>query len=571
MGSSSAIRCDTGKSRKLKSDDKRIISAKIKKKGCSERSRISRDIGLPRSEESMSRDLINENQKLISRHKADKLNPADRACRFGKQHDEKSKLLSKVSKPSFERLTLASKDVSSTLLPSSSESNNRMKYNAINHKASLHSEHQHTNSELSSSDSVPLITAIGHKSIRNPPTDINHTNEIWYADELQNKCNITGKASESRGKNFDVTPADEEDTLLNELNSHLNELEGNNIANKEDEKNDYLSPARLHTFGLAHGSEVLRGIEKARQEMIREMEAQERAAQEQSESSVREPVEEEDPEKWKRWQEAKRLLQKVREQEQKLMGADVEHVSEGSEETLSDALNVPAMQGAAGKYESPDTDPRLSSMYNMTFENLAAGLLEMVRRISGVNSSAEAKSDRHDESSQSSAGRPSSTNGDSSVIVERNKEEGVRRWVDANEASAYYGTPAWKRIGRSKRKSRTATKSDNLQNEAVVSVQDLFLSSLSDDISNKSLFPGFHEVNNQKFTESQQADLGSSPFQEASLSGGWATPTAKRFSLVKDQDTEAVNSEGLEIVSGVSDCCEPKTDSLQTPVQVSKQ
>ena len=267
------------------------------------------------------------------------------------------------------------------------------------------------------------------------------------------------------------------DSVVDKLNAHLKKMERNDMSNLTSANQEIIfAPKSLHSYGLSYGVESLKGIEKARQEMIWEIEAQERLAQDKSDSSIQEPVKDENPKAWKRWQDAKKLLAKVKERERQLMGADRNDVILG----LDQDSNVTVQNSLEAEINSVYSKGNFSGIFNMTFENLAAGLLELVRRRSGLNSSSELQQDEPDEGddSESSFGDHSALSKlsfSSDVVVERNREEGVTRWVDARDRVSKCPTPSWKRVGRHKRMSR-GEQDLNMQHslDVINSVQNLF-------------------------------------------------------------------------------------------------
>jgi hypothetical protein len=361
---------------------------------------------------------------------------------------------------------------------------------------------------------------------------------------------------------------EKDDVILDRLNSQLRTLEQDEIGNLTETYNDpYLSPARLHTFGLSYGAEVLKGIEKARQEMIQEMEAQERKMQDNSDSTAQEPTKEEDPAAWKRWQDAKKLLRKVREREQKIMGVDRD--DEDHSPTLDQELNETAQTTFETEIDS-DAELRnhqnFTGVFNMTFENLAAGLLELVRRRSGLNSSADLlrEEDQIDDSSETSSTDNLDANDDSDVVVERNEEEGVTRWIDARDRITNLATPSWKRIGRGKRISRAEKDhSGQLNNDVIDCLQNLFP---SQDI--------LHAAENEAEGTSSCLPEGGSAVHDAqalAASESIAVPTCHLADMTKDQiiDSPALGNTSISSESQADELYHSeKKDIVHTPTQV---
>ena len=221
------------------------------------------------------------------------------------------------------------------------------------------------------------------------------------------------------------------------------------------------------------------------------MEAMERNTQEKSDSSVHEPQRAEDPEGWARWQEAKRLLKNIRKQERQLIGSgsSVQLPGQNLSADLAGIGTDDNMLGSAldAEIHISSQDENLTGIYNMTFKNLAAGLLELVRRRTGLNSSSDGQlhKDNTDDDRSQSKTEPSELSmlsHDSGMVVERNEEEGVTRWVDAVDASQ--ATPSWKRIGRIKRNSRSAQCAESARYNIAESVNNLFAEASDDHVSN---------------------------------------------------------------------------------------
>ncbi len=351
-----------------------------------------------------------------------------------------------------------------------------------------------SNSLQSSEGSSDSVAAIGSPiqgsglSKNRAPVNSNRDELPWNAEDSEDVRDLEWEQKSDAHQNLaemNTACGKKEDRLLDELNFHVRNMDKSEPVMDEsrESKEFLLSPARLCTFGLSEGSEVLRGVEKARQEMICEMEALERDAPEQSDSSVHEPKKGEDPEGWARWQEAKRLLKKIKRQERQLIGS-------GSSAQFTD-MNYSADMAGIGTENSmlesaldaeihvSSQDENMTGIYNMTFKNLAAGLLELVRRRTGLNSSSESHPPTNQTENDGSQSRTdlsdlSLISHDSGMVVEKNEEEGVTRWVDATDASTLQSTPAWKRIGRSKRNLRSAQCAEKIRDDVTSSVKNLF-------------------------------------------------------------------------------------------------
>ncbi len=386
------------------------------------------------------------------------------------------------------------------------------------------SQHIHQSYE-SSSDSV---TAIGSpksgRGLFDIRVDVNSSEEqLWNVDEsdevlgqgrkqmAEDRCSIL-KNDQNLSRSFmaeedSAYGEKNKDRLLDELNSHVKKLEKcepDRFADESRDAKDFLlSPARLCTFGLSEGAEVLKGVEKARQEMICEMEAMERNAEKESDSSVHEPKKGEDPEGWARWQEAKLLLKNIRKQERQLIGSG-SSVQFTDKNLSADLTRIGADENMLECALDADVhvssqDENMTGIYNMTFKNMAAGLLEIVRRRTGLNSSSDAQlhTDNTEDDGSQSRTDPSDLSllsHDSGMVVEMNEEEGVTRWVDAVDAVTSQSTPSWKRIGRSKRisRSRSAQCAEITPGDVTESVKYLFADT-SDNTVSKFQFEKSHD------------------------------------------------------------------------------
>mmetsp|Transcript_80047 Transcript_80047/g.214264 ORF Transcript_80047/g.214264 Transcript_80047/m.214264 type:complete len:613 (-) Transcript_80047:332-2170(-) len=203
---------------------------------------------------------------------------------------------------------------------------------------------------------------------------------------------------------------------------------------------------------------LFHGIDKARQEMINELDEMNRNSISFSDGSAEEPLKPSDP-GFHRLSQFKKLWKKVQAQEKKYMHDPNFNLSTANTTKFGPSF-VETPEDIDDSFDS--NDKRIVHMKNKTYENLGEAVKEFLtclasdKRLADKKSGSNSGESNHRSSwdSQSQSQRDSEIEenpleGDADDVVENDSQEGVTRWLDPEDA-ARPTTPGWKRVNGGK-------------------------------------------------------------------------------------------------------------------------